>query len=511
MLSSGESLAQKFVNKWFWLYLFTFFIWPLGYLVKVLITRDLSVEEVGMLYWVISFVTFLSLYNDLGCTESLAYFLPKHIVKHEYGKAKYLIRIVLFSQISTSIFIYIVLFFLAPWLSLHYFKADIEDLLRISGLFFIGINLIHIATTFLISVQDTKLQKWTDLIRMWATAIGVCLLFFSGSGNIEKYMIAWIGWLFIGLIFGITFVIKKYYIPHFWSIPVTKDTLLRKIFFKYAFATLLTTNIWVLLSQIDMQLIIYFLWARDVGFYSTYLSLMGIPFLILTPIISFLFPVISELSGRWEESKIKELVLRFWKYFGIIGIWTWVFLFQFSESLSVLFFWEKFRESWEILAYSAPFILFNFLTQISFQVLAGTGQIGKRAKILITVLIINIVLNILFIPLLGTKWAALAVSLSWIPLYYMGAKATKLSLPIFGDKEWYKNLGVALFTYAIIFFTLKSGGFTIISIDLILAILVYMIIFILTNLAMIQDMILTVKNVRRKTGKIPSPDISLPL
>lgn len=93
----------------------------------------------------------------------------------------------------------------------------------------------------------------------------------------------------------------------------------------------------------------------------------------------------------------------------------------------------------------------------------------------------------------------------------MGAKATKLSLPIFGDKEWYKNLGVALFTYVIIFFTLKSGGFTIISINLILAILVYMIIFILTNLAMIQDMILTVQNVRRKTGKIPSPDISLPL
>ncbi len=511
MLSSGESLAQKFVNKWFWLYLFTFFIWPLGYLVKVLITRDLSVEEVGMLYGTLSFVMLLSTYSDFGCTDSLAYFLPRHIVKKEYGKVKYLIQIVFFFQIITSIVIYSILFFIAPWLSLHYFKADISDLLHIAWLFFIGINLLHIATAFFTSVQDTKLQKWTELVRIWATATGTCILFFWDFGSLEKYLIVWIGWLIMGILFSMIYMAKKYYLPYFWSIPIVKDTSLRRAFFSYSLATLFTANITMVLSQIDMQLIIYFLWARDVGFYSTYLSLIGIPFFILTPIIGFIFPVISELSWRWEESKIQELVLRFWKYFGIIGIWTWVFLFQFSESLSIFFFGERFRESWEILAFSAPFIIFNFLVQISFQVLAGTGHIRKRAEILGIVLIINTILNIILIPLLGTKWAALAVSLSWIPLYYMGAKATKLSLPIFGDKEWYKNLGVALFTYVIIFFTLKSGGFTIISINLILAILVYMIIFILTNLAMIQDMILTVQNVRRKTGKIPSPDISLPL
>ena len=510
MLSSGESLAQKFVNKWFWLYFFTFFIWPLGYLVKVLITRDLSVEEVGMLYGTLSFVILLSTYSDFGCTDSLAYFLPRHIVKKEYGKAKYLMQIVFLSQIITSITIYSILFFLAPWLSIHYFKADISDLLKIAWLFFIGINLLHIATAFFTSVQDTKLQKWTELVRIWATAIGTCILFFWDFWSLEKYLIVWIGWLVIGILFSTIYMVKKYYIPYFWAVPAVKDSSLRKAFFSYALATLLTANITMILSQIDMQLIIYFLWARDVGFYSTYLSLIGIPFFILTPIIGFIFPVISELSGRWEEQKIQELVLRFWKYFGIIGIWTWVFLFQFSETLSIFFFWERFRESWEILAFSAPFIMFNFLIQISFQVLAGTGHIRKRAEILAIILIINTILNIILIPLLGTKWAALAVSLSWIPLYYMWAKATKLSLPIFGDKEWYKNLGVALFTFSILFFILKSKVFSIHSIDLILAILLYMIIFIVTNLSMIQDMISTIKNVRQKTKKASS-DVSLPL
>ena len=46
MLNSEETLAQKFVKKGFWLYLFTFLIGPIGYLIKIIISNDLSVAEV---------------------------------------------------------------------------------------------------------------------------------------------------------------------------------------------------------------------------------------------------------------------------------------------------------------------------------------------------------------------------------------------------------------------------------------------------------------------------------
>ena len=112
-----------------------------------------------MLYGVISFVMLLSAYNDLGCTESMSYFLPKYLVKKEYGKVKYILSLVFLTQISTSIIIYIILFYFAPWLATYYFHSDVAEILRIAGLFFIGINMLHICTTFFISVQDTKLQK----------------------------------------------------------------------------------------------------------------------------------------------------------------------------------------------------------------------------------------------------------------------------------------------------------------------------------------------------------------
>ncbi len=182
-------------------------------------------------------------------------------------------------------------------------------------------------------------------MRIGGTAIGAMILFFSASGNLERYMMIWIGGLIVGLSFAGILVMKKYYIPHFFHVKKDRDIALRNDFFKYALATLFTANIGMVLSQIDMQLIIYFLGSRDVGFYSTYLSLIAIPFMLLTPIIGFLFPVISELSGRREEYKIESLIRRFWTYFGIIGIWTSIFMFQFSDILSVFFFGEKFRES----------------------------------------------------------------------------------------------------------------------------------------------------------------------
>jgi len=119
----------------------------------------------------------------------------------------------------------------------------------------------------------------------------------------------------------------------------------RKEFIKYAGATLLTSNIGNVLSQIDMQLIIFLLGSAATGFYSNYLSLMNIPFMFISPILAFLFPVISELHGRSDNKSMTLIHERFSLYLSIIGIWVGFFLLQFGESLAVVFFGEAFRTS----------------------------------------------------------------------------------------------------------------------------------------------------------------------
>lgn len=493
MLQHDETLARKFVKKGFWLYFFTFLSGPIGYIIKIIISHDLSVGEVGIVYGVIGFVTLLSGFNDFGCTESLNYFLPKHIIKNEYAKAKYLLRLALFVQIASSIIITTVMFLLAPWLAEHHFHTPaVIEPLRIAGIYFIGINIFHISSSLLSVAQDTKLQKWSDFFRLMSTLIGTALLFFTGNGNTENYMWAWAIGTLSGCIFIAYLAYTRYYRPYFSSIKTVSSPSARNTFYKYAVATALTANIGILFSQVDTQLIFHLLGDEANGYYSNYLSLLNIPFIFIAPIVGFLFPVISELNSREDASKLRTIHQQFSLYFSIIGIWLGIFMFQHGEALAIGFFGEKFRTSGTILAYSAFFLIFNLLVQINFQFLAGTGRIKSRIKILLSVLLINIILNIVLIQKMWVQGSALAVWLSWIPLWFLSFLATQSHQSRFDWIAFGKNIILATLTFFItreivewwnLMIDSRIGAFEILGI----AIFINLVIFTLWNWNMLRQ------------------------
>lgn len=498
LMLKEETLARKFVRKWFWLYFFTFLIGPLGYIIKMIISRDLSVWEVGMIYGVISFISLISAYNDLWCTESLNFFMPKHILKGEFWKAKYLLKLTLIAQGISSVSIALILFFFAPWIANNYFHSSlVADILRIAGLFFIGSNILHITGTIFSVVQDTKLQKLIEFLRMWFTALGAILLFLNKEGTTTSYMWVWVGGVFFSMIFGVLFAYIKYYRTYFTWVRSEVDIAERNHFIWYAWATLLTANIGTILSQIDMQIIIYFLGATATGYYSNYLSLLNIPFILISPIIGFLFPVISELHGREDVPKMYLIHERFSLYFSIIAIWIWVFMFQFWEELAVAFFGEAFRMSGHILKFSAPFLIFNLLIQINFQFLAGTGRVRDRARILATIIPINLLLNIIFISLYNVSGAALAVGISWIPLWYLSHQSTKKYHKDFQYSLLWKNLALAGLTYYMLSVSFAFLSITNVFLILSFAVLVNLIIFSWWNVWILKEMWNTIQNNRK--------------
>ena len=83
----------------------------------------------------------------------------------------------------------------------------------------------------------------------------------------------------------------------------------------YSGWALLATNASFFLSQIDMQMLFQMKGPEEVGIYSNYLSLMAIPFLLLTPILGLYFPVISSLYGQARHDQIKMVVGRFSEIF----------------------------------------------------------------------------------------------------------------------------------------------------------------------------------------------------
>ena len=96
-----STLTDKLLTNGFWIYFFTIFIAPSGYIIRVIISNDLGVDQVGLIYSIIGFITLLSIYNDLGLTEILKYYLPKFRIDESYNNFKNSIFLSTVGQILT--------------------------------------------------------------------------------------------------------------------------------------------------------------------------------------------------------------------------------------------------------------------------------------------------------------------------------------------------------------------------------------------------------------------------
>ncbi len=492
-----ETLAQKFVKKGFWLYLFTFLGAPLGYIIKIILARDLSMNDYGLFYGIISLLTLLAAINDLAGTENLNYFLPKYIIEKKYWKVKYLLLFVFKIQMTVSILMMSIIFFFADYIAIHHFKdPQASNILKIFSLFFLGTNLIHICTALFSATQNTKLQKATDFTRTLSSVILILLIFFLDSGSLLTYAWAWIWGIGIGIIFAWYFFYKNYYKKYLQSIPREFDVDLRKSFIKYAIPVFLTANISLLLSQIDSQLITNMLGNESHAIYNNYLSIFSIPFLVLAPFLAFLFPVFTELFARKNIEKIKFLYSNVSLILVILSIWISVFLFQSGESLAVLLFGEQYKESGFVLQFSVPFLIFNLLNTLNFQLLAGTGQAWARTITFAVWLPINIVLNIIFIKMFGIEGSALAVGISWIPMYTITAYYTReyFSFP----KFWpiFLNISSAICAFLFTVFLEKIFPNINFYIELIIVVVIYAIIFLASNFSTFKNILKIIKNNR---------------
>ena len=420
MIDQHKSLSEKFIKKGFWLYLFSFIIAPMGYIIKIIISGNISVSDLWILYWIISLITLLSSFNDFWMTESMNYFIPKYFVKKDYSKIKTILAYAFLTQIITWVILASILFFWADYLSIHYFKSENSKIIiQIFCLYFLWINVFQVFNWFFLVVQNTFYRKVTDFLRMSFILSSVIFVTFINIWDLITYSISWIAWLYFWIIFVIYLFYTKYYKIYFSKIPFSFSKKLFKKLFSYAILVFLSAQATTILSQIDMQMIIYILGTKDAWYYTNYLSIISIPFMLIWPMFWLLFPVFSELHAKKENEKIKLIKKIFTQNFWIIAIAFNILFFVFWPVIAYILFWEKYILSWEILRYSILFLVFNFLLQINFNILSWIWKVSKKAKIILVAIVLNFITNIIFINYLWVAWAALATWLGWLFIYTM--------------------------------------------------------------------------------------------
>ncbi len=465
---SKETLSKKFITKWFWIYFFTFLIAPLWYIIKVIASNTLTIEEVWVLYSIISLVSFLWAYNDLGLTYSLWYFLPKFRIEKKYTEFKSSIVLSLLVQIVSSIIIWTWLWFASWYLSVHYFQhPEASILLKRFSIYFFWINILQVIWSILWAFQDTFKQKLLEFFKIGFITIIIVVLFFFDIRAVDFYWLAWIWWTWIAVLVSLFVFLSKYsYIFKDWKISFSKSFL--KTYLWYAFWAFIAANAWMVLWQIDQQMIIYFLWARAAGFYTNYLSLVTAISIFTMPIVLFLFPVARESLSKkdWRFHIMRRF---FYKYLSVFSLMLWWFFAILWPEIASILFGTKFMFSWTLFIYSGWFIIFQVLLSINFSLTWWLWLVKENTKILWLTALINIILNLIFIPKIWILWAVISTVIWWIIMRFMtfrlllknkvkmeqrGTKGNNKEQPKFIFERWFfiKNSLFLMFFLVVLYF-----------------------------------------------------------
>lgn len=502
MIEEHWSLAEKFLRKWFWLYFFSFITAPIWYIVKIIVSWELDVDEIWIIYWVMSLITLISAFSDFGMRESLNYFIPKHLAEDKYDKVKSILFYAFMVQLVTWFIIFFMFLFWSDFLANNYFHhKETWNVIKIFSIFFLWINLFQLINNFFQAVQSTFYQKITEFIRMMFVMFFTIFLFLFDLWNLVTYSYGWIVWLYVWVVISMIIFYIKYYKKYLSWVSILLDKWLFLQTFKYALLVFISAQAWTLLSQVDMQMIIYMLWTQDAWYYTNYLSIITIPFMVIWPIFWLLFPVFSQMYAKWEFEKIRLVKHIFQKNFLVVWFAFNILFFVFAREIAYVLFWEKFIESWIILYYSILFLIFNFLMQVNFNIMAAMWRVKERLNIILIALVFNTVLNIVFIKMIWVYWSALATGLWWLLIYVLSELKLKEFRTSFDVKYISRNIVFLVLVWIFMFYFLNPlfawiPRFTAFWI-LFLISLIYFWIFLVFNYSDFKFFILEIKRLRK--------------
>lgn len=387
----------------------------LGLGTSIITARYLGPEGNGIISGLLVYPSLFMTIGSLGIRQSVTYFLGKKIYNEDEIKTA-------ITQIwfLSTLFSVLICFFL-----IRYFNQTGNNLFLVTlAVLPIPFSLFNTYNSgvFLGKNEIGKFNKinWIPSLIVFIGTAGFVVAF---QFEVAGALIALIGGpLFMAsiLLFKNKFI-KAFSLQFNWKI--IKSMLSLGIIYA---VSLLVIN---LNYKIDIILLDKFSSSFEMGIYSKGSGitqyLWQIPMLLST--IVFARSAVSK-NDRKFSYKVTQLLRVSMVAIGIASL----LFFLFSEVIIVGMYGEDFRGSIQVLKFLLPGVLILTIFKVMNMDLAGKGKPWVSMKAMIPALVINIVLNIVFIPKFGANGAALASTISYslagslFLLFY--SKTTKISI-----------------------------------------------------------------------------------
>ena len=228
----------------------------LGYILRILLARNLTIEEYGLFYAVFAFVNVITSFRGFGVGQALIKYIPEFKLNKKYSLIKKGVVYYFSLQFISFIIMIGVIFLFADKLAVNYFKdltsVNILLLLVLASTFAIFESLFHV---LFLGYKKSGHYAFTTFFQMLLVVIVTFILFRVGAG----YLAPAYGYLIASIISGmIYYLLFRRISPQFFKAKFSFDFKFFKKLTLFGLPLTASAIIGSSIGQLDILILTYF-------------------------------------------------------------------------------------------------------------------------------------------------------------------------------------------------------------------------------------------------------------
>ncbi|MFH1650297.1 MAG: flippase [Candidatus Woesearchaeota archaeon] len=433
---------------------FGFLSQVVAYLTRFVFARQLSVQEFGLFYAVLSLMTFLTAIQVLGMDSAMVVYVTKYLAKKQFTRLKKLINILIGAKIVLSLIIITILLLFRNVLAEQFFKTPMAlPLIYILSFNFLMVAFYSSFRSILRGYNKNLLFSFFDFLNNAIILVIASVLFmFYKNVYVPGLSYALASFLTVGVIF---FVLIKT-VPYFRvksSLPASD----KKKIISFSKSAFFHSMAGLILAQVDIMMLTYIKGLSDVAYYNAVLPVANLMLFFSGSLSFVLLTTGKDLLAREKNSALNELVSWLRKYIFILVWGLSVIVIVYAPEILRILFGSEYVVAYKGLMLYSLGIVFFASASINNQILYIFEKPQYAAKILVLVAVFNVLANIIMIPLFSMVGAVITTVVGFALMfllseYYSRKLLTQASnwrvllrgLPIFSAAAGYAAISYIL-------------------------------------------------------------------
>lgn len=383
----------------------------LTYFYRISIARFVGPDAYGQLSLALMVTGVASTIAYLAMGQGLQKFIPEYRTRDDFASIKGTVLSALQMSLPVSIILWAITFFGAEFIAVAFFdNTAVIPLIKIIS--FTIITGVLTQTFFDTTLGFNKIIYKTGTVRILQNIIqlGVTLALLVLGFNVASAAWGWLAGSVVSMILGLYFLERK--VGPIITSKIKPNYNRRKLL-RFSSPLLLSGLIGTLMGWADTGLLGYYMTDFEVGLYNAALPTAMLILLPHKAIGSLAVTSFSELKERDEKSIESSLQTATYWVFSLVFP-TFLILLLFSEQTLFILFGSEYRAASMALSILAGGYLIDALMGRVGSFLQSKGHTRYLLYNNVAALTLNLILNVLLIPIYGIIGAAIATASSTI-------------------------------------------------------------------------------------------------